>query len=121
MTQREFYVAITEQNTLPAELIEFAADAIAKLDHANEARKVKSAEKAAERQLEKAPLRLALFNALSAEPMTATMLVAAVADEFEVKAASIPSLMRPFVEKGEVLKVDVKIPGKGTQRGYVKA
>lgn len=121
MTQREFYVAITEQNNLPVELLEFAADAIGKLDHANEARKVKSAEKAAARQAEKAPLREALYAAMGGEdnPMTATELIAAAG--VDVKPASIPSLLRPLVEAGDVLKVDVKIVGKGTQRGYVKA
>ena len=38
-----------------------------------------------------------------------------------VKPASVPSLLRPLVETGMVAKVDVKIPGKGTQRGYIKA
>lgn len=121
MTQREFYVAITNESSLPAELIEFATDAIEKLDHANEARRTKAAEKAAVRQAEKAPLREALFAVMGGEdkPMTATELIAAA--EVDVKPASIPSLLRPLVEAGQVIKVDVKIAGKGTQRGYVKA
>ena len=120
MTNREFFVQISAIDTIPAELREFAVDAIAKLDHTNETRKAKNAEKAAEKQLLKAPVRNALFEALSEEPKTATELCAAVAPEFEVKPASIPSLMRPFVENGSCVKVDVKVPGKGTQRGYVR-
>ena len=120
MTNREFFVQISAIDTISAELREFAVDAIAKLDHTNETRKAKKAEKAAEKQLLKAPVRNALFEALSEEPKTATELCAAVAPEFEVKPASIPSLMRLFVENGSCVKVDVKVPGKGTQRGYVR-
>lgn len=120
MTNREFFVQIAALNNIPDELVEYANDAIAKLDHTNEVRKASNAKKAAEKQLLKAPVRNALFEALSDEPMTATELCAAVAPEFEVKPASVPSLMRPLVDNGHVGKVDVKVPGKGTQRGYVK-
>lgn len=125
MTNREFYTAIInylDGADMDGEAVQaFACDALAKLDHTNEVRKVAAAKKAAEKQELKAPVRCALFEALSEEPMTATMLVEAVKPDFDVKPASIPSLLRPFVDKGEVLKVDVKVPGKGTQRGYVKA
>ena len=119
MTNREFYTAIANLDNIPAELVEFAADSIAKLDHTNEVRKVKAAEKAAEKQAEKAPIREALFAAVTAEPQTATMLIEAAGLAESVKPASIPSLMKPFVDAGSVAKVDVKVPGKGTQRGYV--
>ena len=92
---------------------------IAKLDATNEKRKASAAAKALEKQAEKAPVRAALFDAMSATPMTATELIAAAG--LDIKPASVPSLLRPFVEEGAILKVDVKVPGKGTQRGYVKA
>ena len=119
MTNREFYNAIITGTEISDELRNTAIELLAKLDHTNEVRKVRAAEKAAEKQTMKAPVRNALFGALSAEPMTATMLVKAVKPDFDVKPASIPSLMRPFVDSGAVVKVDVKVPGKGTQRGYV--
>ena len=121
MTNREFFQNIASLDNIPAELVEFATDAIAKLDHTNETRKVKAAEKAAARQAEKAPVRDALFAVMGGaeNPMTATELIAAAG--LDIKPASVPSLLRPFVESGDVLKVDVKVPGKGTQRGYVKA
>lgn len=120
MTNREFYNAVINGTDITDEIRNTAIELLSKLDATNEKRKASAAEKAAEKQVLKAPVRNALFAALSDEPMTATMLVEAVAPEFEVKPASIPSLMRPFVDKGEVLKVDVKIKGKGTQRGYVR-
>ena len=119
MTNREFFQNIAALDNIPAELVEFATDAIAKLDATNEKRKASAAVKAAEKQAEKAPVRAALFDAMSAEPQTATELIAAAG--LDIKPASVPSLLRPFVESGDVLKVDVKVPGKGTQRGYVKA
>lgn len=121
MTNREFYTAIANLENIPAELIEFATESIAKLDHTNEVRKVKAAEKAVAKQAEKAPVREALLAVMgdAENPMTATMLIEAAG--LDIKPASVPSLMKPFVENGSVLKVDIKVPGKGTQRGYVKA
>ena len=118
MTNREFYVAITNLESVPAELRDYALDAIGKLDHTNEVRKVKAAEKAAEKQAEKAPVREALFAVITEEPQTATMLIEAAG--LDIKPASVPSLLKPLVEAGQVVKTDVKVPGKGTQRGYVR-
>jgi hypothetical protein len=122
MTNREFYTKIASLTNVDSELVEFATDAIAKMDAQADARKVKAAEKAAEKRAEKDPIRNALFDVMSdAEtPKTASMLIADAGLEDTVKPASVPSLMRPLVEAGLVGKVDVKITGKGTQRGYVK-
>ena len=91
------------------------------MDTQAEARRAKAAEKAAEKQAEKAPIRDALFEVMgdAEHPKTASMLIEDAGLE-DVKPASVPSLMRPLVEAGLVSKVDVKVPGKGNQRGYVK-
>ena len=126
MTNREIYTAaikvFKEYGT--DESIDLAVEfenLIAKLDATNEKRKAASALKAAEKQAEKDPIREQLFAVMGGEdaPMTASMLIEAAG--LDIKPASVPSLMRPLVEAGRVAKVDVKIPGKGTQRGYVKA
>lgn len=103
------------------ELAENINSAIARMDATNEKRKAASALKAAEKQAEKEPIREALFAVMGNEdaPMTASMLIEAAG--LDIMPASIPSLMRPLVEAGRVAKVDMKVPGKGTQRGYVKA
>ena len=119
MTNREFFQSVANLDSIPSELVEFANEAIAKLDHTNENRKAANAKKAAEKQAEKAPIREALLAVIGSEPMTATALIEAAG--LDIKPASVPSLLRPFVESGEVVKVDVKVTGKGTQRGYVKA
>ena len=122
MTTREFYNQIANLTNVDSALVEFATDALAKMDAQSDARRAKQAEKAAEKQAAKAPIRDALLMAMdfAENPKTASMLIADAGLEETVKPASVPSLMRPLVESGIVGKVDVKIAGKGTQRGYVK-
>ena len=126
MTNREMYTNTINylrgaDDVDTAELIAAFEDALARMDATNEKRKAAFALKAAERQAEKEPIREALLAVMGGEdaPMTASMLIEAA--ELDIKPASVPSLMRPLVEAGRVVKVDMKIPGKGTQRGYVKA
>ena len=123
MTNREFYAKIAALTNVDSELVEFAADSLAKMDAQATARRAKQAEKAAEKQAEKAPLRDALLEVMgdANEPKTASMLIEEAGLTDTVKPASVPSLLRPLVESGLVLKVDVKVTGKGTQRGYIKA
>ena len=125
MTNREIYKNILalidgEGEVDVMELRAATIDAIARLDATNEKRKAASALKAAEKQAEKEPIREALLAVMGGEdaPMTASMLIEAA--ELDIKPASVPSLMRPLVEAGRVVKVDMKMPGKGTQRGYAK-
>lgn len=119
MTNREFYTAIMEAETVTEEMKDFAAAAIEKLDATNVKRTETAAKKRAEKDAEKEPIRAALLAALTDEPKTATMLIEETG--LEIKPQSVPSLMKPLVEAGTVEKVDVKVPKKGTQRGYVKA
>lgn len=128
MTNREMYKNVLalidgdgENEVNVMELRAAVIDAIARMDATNEKRKAASALKAAEKQAEKEPIREALLAVMGDEdtPMTASMLIEAAG--LDIKPASIPSLMRPLVEAGRVVKVDMKIPGKGTQRGYAKA
>ena len=118
MTNREFYNAIAMNESLSDEIRAFATESIGKLDHTNELRKAAVAKKSAEKQAEKQPIRDALFAIIGAEPQTATALIEAAG--LDIKPASVPSLLKPFVEDGSVLKVDVKVTGKGKQRGYVR-
>ena len=123
MTTREFYTEISKLTNIDSALVEHAAEALAKLEAQSEVRKAKAAEKSAEKQAAKNPLRNALFAVIgdAENPKTASMLIAEAGLTETVKPASVPSLLKPFVESGDVIKVDVKITGKGTQRGYVKA
>lgn len=121
MTTREFYNAIANLTNVDAELVEFAATAIEKMDAQAEGRRAKQAEKAAAKQAEKAPIRDALLEVMGGEdePKTASQLIEEAGLD-NVKPASVPSLMRPLVDSGIVGKVDIKITGKGTARGYIR-
>lgn len=128
MTTRELYnatiKALYEYGTDEAVDLKAEFEALLeKMDVQGEARRAKAQEKAAEKQAAKAPIRDALLEVMGdvEAPKTASMLIEEAGLAETVKPASVPSLMRPLVEAGIVLKVDVKVPGKGTQRGYVKA
>ena len=128
MTTRELYnatiKALYEYGTDEAVDLKAEFEALlSKMDSQAETRRAKAQEKAAEKQAEKAPIRDALLEVMgdAENPKTASMLIEEAGLTDTVKPASVPSLMRPLVEAGIVLKVDVKITGKGTQRGYVKA
>ena len=116
MTQREFYTAVIEAN-INEELVAFATSAIEKLDATNAKRVEKNAEKAIAKEAEKAPIREAIFAVITTEGKTASTLIEE-AGLAEVKPQSIPSLLKPLIEAGKVIKTDIKVKGKGTVRGY---
>ena len=120
MTKREMYNAILAGEINDEVLAQVKAELDA-MDATNAKRAVKAAEKREAKEAEKAPIREAIMAVISDEPKTASMLIEDAGLSDSVKPASVPSLLRPLVECGMVLKVDVKIPGKGTQRGYIKA
>lgn len=120
MTNREFYTAISN-GEMNDELMAKATELIEKMDEANAKRAQKVLEKKQAAEDEKAPIREALLNAMNEEGMTAAQLIEAADLTDEVKIASVPSLLKPFVLDGTVKKVDVKVEGKkGPQRGYIK-
>lgn len=122
MTTRELYNMIINGTEITEEMRTAAEELISKMDAQGEARRAKQAEKAAEKQAAKAPLRDALLEVMgdAENPKTASMLIEEAGLTETLKPASVPSLMRPLVEAGIVGKVDIKITGKGTQRGYIK-
>ena len=121
MTNREFYTAISN-GEMNDELMAKATELIEKMDEANAKRAKKVLEKKQAAEDEKAPIRKALLDVLGDESMTASQLIEAAGLTDEVKVASVPSLLKPFVLDGTVEKVDVKAEGKkSAQRGYVKA
>ena len=115
MTQREFYEAIVNAN-VSEEITAFATKSIETLDKRNETRREKAAEKAVAKEAEKAPIREAILAVITAEPKTASTLIAEAG--VEIKPQAIPSLLKPLIEDGVVYKADIKVKGKGTQRGY---
>ena len=120
MTNREFYTVVSN-GEMNDELMAKAAELLEKMNEANAKRAQKVLEKKQAAEDEKAPIREALLNAMGDEGMTASQLIEAAGLTDEVKVASIPSLLKPFVLDGTVEKVNVKIEGKkDPQRGYIK-
>lgn len=118
MTQREFFENASK-GALTDEMQTYATERLTALDETNEKRRETNSAKRAEKETEKAPIRAAILAVITAEPKTATTLIAEAG--VEIKPQAVPSLLKAEIEAGHVLKADVKVKGKGTQRGYVLA
>ena len=106
MTNREFFTAIVNSD-LNDEMKAFATEAIAKLD----ARNAKRASTPSKTQKENAPLIEKIGSLLTSEPKLASTL----ATEMGISTQKASAL----VKKVEGVSVcDVKVKGKGTQKGY---
>ena len=106
MTNREFYNAVINAN-INEEMTQLATDAIAKLD----ARNAKRASTESKTQIANKPIIEAISRVLTDEPMLASK----IAELCEISTQKASAL----VKKVEgVQSVDVKVKGKGTQKGY---
>lgn len=114
MTQRDFYNAVINAN-VNDEVTEYATGALAKMDAANEKRR-NTPSKA---QKENAPLVEQIVNEiLDAEtPKTATE----VGEILGVKVQKASALLRQVVAEGKAVSTDLKVPKKGTVKGYTLA
>lgn len=113
MTRRDFYNAIVKTETLPQELRDFAAAAIEKLDATNAMRAAKPSKTA----IENTPLVAQIVEMLGDEPKTATDL----AEPMGIKVQKASALLRRAVAENKAAVCDVKIKGKGVQKGYTRA
>lgn len=111
MTKREFLNAVAA-GTINEEVIEKATAMIAQMDHELEARKNRPSKKA----VENAPLIERIVNEiLGEEAKTASE----VAEVLGVSTQKASALLRAAVKDNGVTKVDLKIKGKGTVKGYL--
>lgn len=105
MTQREMLTAVVEGN-ITEEVIAKATEEISKLDARNAKRKGEESKKAKEN----APIKEAISKVLTDEPKLAS----AIAEEVGITTQKASALLRQM----EVKVTDVKVKGKGTQKGY---
>ena len=112
MTNREFYTAIAN-GSINDEVIAHATASLEKMDAANEARKNKPSKTA----IENAPILEALTNALTGDYQTASDLGSAVG----ISTQKASSLLRQLVANGTAVATDIKVPKKGTCKGYALA
>lgn len=115
-TMREFYNAIINEETITNEMREYAERQLMQMDATNEKRKEKAAIKAKEKE----PRIRQVADMLTAEPKTATIIAAELTEleGAEVKVQAASALLRQAVAKGWACVQDVKVPKKGTQKGY---
>lgn len=112
MTYKEMLTAIVN-GEINEDVIAKAAERIEKLDETNEKRKNRVSKKAQENE----PIKEAIVAVLGEEPKTATEIGA----EVGVSTQKASALLRQIVEAGNAVKTDVKVKGKGTQKGYTAA
>ena len=109
MTNRDFYNAVINAN-INEEMTSFATEAIAKLDERN----AKRASKPSKTQIANEPIIKAITEVLTDEPMLASRIA-------ELCGISV-NKASALAKKVEGVKVvDVKVKGKGTQKGYFLA
>ena len=112
MTNREFYNAIINAN-INDEVTAHAEAALAKLDATNEKRKANPA-KNTKKAEENAPIVAAIREALTVEAQTASQIGAIVG----VSHNKVTPLVKGLVAEGYATVTDIKIPGKGSCKGY---
>lgn len=106
MTNREFFNAVIA-NEITDEVITHATESLEKLD----ARNAKRAERQTKTQIANEPIIKAISEILTNEPMLASR-IAELCGISTQKASAL-------VKKVEGVSVtDVKVKGKGTQKGY---
>ena len=121
MTKNELLKMITEGAVVTAEMAEKAAEMLAADAEAKEARKGKISDKEqAKRDANEALARRVAAEILTTEPKTATDVAIALTEMLgeEVKVQKANALCRKAVELELAVQTDVKIPKKGTQKGY---
>ena len=114
MTARDFYEAVIALANVPADLAEYATNAIAALDKKNADRKTSKA--ALARQAENDNLKAAILAALEGEDVV--KVAADLAVELGVSTQKASALARQLAEDGTIDVVEVSIPKKGKVKGY---
>lgn len=111
MTNREFFTAIASNTTLSAELIEFAKEAINKLDKRNASRSSKPSKTA----LANAPIKASIIEYVTTH---ANALASEVAEACEISTQKASNLCRQLVEDNTFTVCEVKVPKKGKLKAY---
>ena len=121
MTKREFMeMVIAGQMT--DEMVEYAEAWLEKDAVAKEKAAVKRAEKAAEKKAADLPRLQEIATHLGTEPKTATDIAGElgyVTKDGKPGVQKASADLRALVKAGLAVQTEVKIAGKGTQKGYV--
>ena len=116
MTNREFYTAVMAIENAPADLVEFAEAAIAKMDETNAKRKekAKTTEKSNKWAEENAELIEQAYAALGNEAKTA----AEIGEALGISTNKATPILKHLVAAERATVEDVKVPKKGAVKAY---
>ena len=111
MTNREFFTAIASNATLSDELIEFATEAIAKLDKRNASRSSKPSKTAIANE----PIKASIVEYVTAH---ANALASEIATACEISTQKASALCVQMVKENVLTVCEVKVPKKGKVKAY---
>lgn len=116
MTSREFFTAIVADETISADLRDYATEQIAKLD----AKNAKRSSKPSKTQVANEPIKTAIIEYLSAngQSVSSEIATALSTEESPVTTQKVSALCRQLVADGLLSVADVKIPKKGMVKAY---
>ena len=118
MTQIDMLRKIAAGEEVTDEMMAIAADMVEKRANANR----KPTKAVLERREANEKVKETILGVLGAEPKTASVIAGEIStDEDTVSTQKVSSLLRQLVDAGSVVKSDVKVTGKGTQKGYALA
>lgn len=120
MTNREFYVAVKDNENLPEDVRVHAESLLSKLDASN----AKRAEQQSKKSKENEPLKVAIYqylveNGTKTSPDIATALTASgIGGEDGISTSKASSMCRQMVDDGRLTATEIKIPKKGKLKAY---
>jgi len=118
MTQRDFLQNVLNGILGDAE-IQYAQNALTKLDAANQKRRENPPKAVVEKRAENEQIGAVLYEVLTDAPTIVADIQTALTEKgYELKPQRINSIAHTLVDAGKIEAVDVKVPTKGTQRGY---
>lgn len=110
MTRREFMEMVIADTTNET-IADFARSEIEKMDRKNELAKSRKSKKSAENE----PIKEKIYSVLNSDEVTTASVVA---EKVEISTQKASALLRQMVEDGRITVEDVKVKGKGKQKGY---
>lgn len=111
MTKRDFFTAIANNETLTAEIREYATAALSKMD---ETLSKRSSAQNAKKAAEYAPMMEQIATILADGGLTTSE----IAERCDMSSQKVSPLCRKMVDAGRLKVEDVKVPKKGTQKKY---
>ena len=120
MTNREFYAAVKDNESLPEDVRVHAENLLSKLDASN----AKRAEQQSKKSKENEPLKVAIYeylveNGTKTSPDIAAALTASgIGGEDGISTSKASSMCRQMVDDGRVTATEIKIPKKGKLKAY---